>query len=101
MNSNEVVVDSLRNNLKVNYDKKCFSYKRTGRCRTRVVEPGGKDYTETRHPGAAGPPHEWRPELDLSARVSDSADLASAARDQVSGQLGATTGGNLVPRSTV
>ncbi|KAK9150879.1 hypothetical protein Syun_009188 [Stephania yunnanensis] len=39
---------------------------------------------------------EWRPELALSARVGDSANLASAARDQVSGQLNATTSGNLM-----
>ncbi|KAK9163474.1 hypothetical protein Syun_004376 [Stephania yunnanensis] len=39
---------------------------------------------------------EWRPELALSAHVGDSADLARVARDQVSSQLGETTGGNLV-----
>ncbi|KAK9098914.1 hypothetical protein Syun_025959 [Stephania yunnanensis] len=43
----------------------------------------------------------WRPELALGARVSDSTDLASTARDLVSGQLGATIGGNLVARSKV
>ncbi|KAK9105035.1 hypothetical protein Scep_021879 [Stephania cephalantha] len=36
----------------------------------------------------------------LGARVGDSADLASAARGQVLGQLDATTGGNLVTRNT-
>ncbi|KAK9126177.1 hypothetical protein Scep_015023 [Stephania cephalantha] len=44
---------------------------------------------------------EWRPKLALGARVGESADLASAARDLVSGQLDATTGGNLVTRSTI
>ncbi|KAK9143699.1 hypothetical protein Syun_013099 [Stephania yunnanensis] len=39
---------------------------------------------------------EWRPKLALGTHVADSADLASAARDQVSGQLDVTTGGNLV-----
>ncbi|KAK9150944.1 hypothetical protein Syun_009253 [Stephania yunnanensis] len=37
----------------------------------------------------------------IGARVGDSTDLANAARDQVLGQLDATTGGNLVTRSTV
>ncbi|KAK9163563.1 hypothetical protein Syun_004465 [Stephania yunnanensis] len=37
-----------------------------------------------------------RPKLALCARIDDSADLASATKDQVSGQFGATTGGNLV-----
>ncbi|KAK9098667.1 hypothetical protein Syun_025712 [Stephania yunnanensis] len=37
----------------------------------------------------------------ISARVADSADLANAVRDQVSGQLDATTGGNLVTQNTV
>ncbi|KAK9167394.1 hypothetical protein Scep_002585 [Stephania cephalantha] len=41
---------------------------------------------------------EWRPELALGARVGDSADLANVVRDQVLGQLDATTGGNLVTR---
>ncbi|KAK9135378.1 hypothetical protein Syun_014708 [Stephania yunnanensis] len=39
---------------------------------------------------------EWQLELALGARVGDSADLASAAREQVLGQLDAITGGNLV-----
>ncbi|KAK9088328.1 hypothetical protein Scep_027410 [Stephania cephalantha] len=44
---------------------------------------------------------ECQPELALGACVGDSADLASTARDQVLGQLGANAGGNLVSRSTV
>ncbi|KAK9169583.1 hypothetical protein Syun_001723 [Stephania yunnanensis] len=39
---------------------------------------------------------DWRLELALGARVDDSADLASAVRDQMLGQLDATTCRNLV-----
>ncbi|KAK9094643.1 hypothetical protein Scep_026112 [Stephania cephalantha] len=44
---------------------------------------------------------EHQPDLALGACVSDSVDLASTVKDQVSSQLGATTGGNLATQRTI
>ncbi|KAK9142318.1 hypothetical protein Syun_011718 [Stephania yunnanensis] len=44
---------------------------------------------------------EWKPELAVGARVGDLVNLASTMRDQVLGQSGASTSGNLVTRNAV
>ncbi|KAK9083746.1 hypothetical protein Scep_030217 [Stephania cephalantha] len=46
--------DSVDLDSRIDYGvSKCIVRKRTGKCRSRVVGPAGKEYKETRHPGAA------------------------------------------------